>query len=56
LLDGLKVWLAKDRRRHIKVRVGKQVLELADASPDQQQQLVTAFVAAIEADPGGRNS
>jgi hypothetical protein len=48
LLDVLKGWLAKDRRRHVKIRVGKQVLELADAAPEEQRQLVAAFVAAVE--------
>jgi hypothetical protein len=50
LLSVIRGWLAKDRRRHVKVRVGNRVLEVADASPEEQRQLVTAFVAAIESD------
>ena len=58
LLSVLKGWLARDRRRHVRIRVGKQVLELelADASSEEQSRLVGALVAAIEQGAEGRRS
>jgi hypothetical protein len=56
LLRAMSGWLGKDRRRHVKVRMGQRVLELADATPQEQQRLVEAFIAATEPRSEGRTT
>jgi hypothetical protein len=41
----LRSWLSRDRGRSAKLQLGDDVIELSDASPEQQEQMIAAFLA-----------
>jgi hypothetical protein len=45
VVDTVRAWLSRDRGRSARLQLGDDVLELSDASPEQQEQLISAFLA-----------
>jgi hypothetical protein len=45
VVETIRAWLSRDRGRSARLQLGDDVLELSDASPEQQEQLVAAFLA-----------
>jgi hypothetical protein len=51
LVGVLSGWIRRDRGRRITVKIGDRSIELSDATLDQEQQLIDAFVKAGQAEP-----
>ncbi|MFI9646027.1 hypothetical protein ACIHAA_06980 [Streptomyces sp. NPDC052040] len=49
----VETWMQNRPVRTVKVDVGGRTLELGHASPREQQQLVEAFLSAVQSDQGG---
>jgi hypothetical protein len=45
VVQTIRSWLSRDRGRSVKLQLGDDVIELSDASSEQQEQLISAFVA-----------
>jgi hypothetical protein len=45
VVETIRAWLSRDRGRSARLQLGDDVLELSDASPEQQKQLIAAFLA-----------
>ncbi|HEX8073365.1 MAG TPA: hypothetical protein VF545_00145 [Thermoleophilaceae bacterium] len=45
VLATLRSWLSRDGGRSAKLQLGDDVLELSNATPDQQDQMIAAFLA-----------
>src|SRR3954464_15994430 len=43
--ETIRAWLSRDRGRRARLQLGDDVLELSDASREQQERLVAAFLA-----------
>jgi uncharacterized protein YjiS (DUF1127 family) len=45
VVQTIRAWLSRDRGRRARLQLGDDVLELSDASREQQERLVAAFLA-----------
>jgi hypothetical protein len=45
VVQTIRGWISRDRGRSARLQLGDDVLELSDASPEQQEKLVAAFLA-----------
>jgi hypothetical protein len=50
LCQFARAWIARDRRRHVTIKNGERSLEITDADPAQQRQLIDAFLRAQPTD------
>jgi hypothetical protein len=45
VVQTVRAWISRDRGRSARLQLGDDVLELSDASPEQQEKLIAAFLA-----------
>ncbi|UQS23621.1 hypothetical protein L1857_12685 [Amycolatopsis thermalba] len=50
LTQIVRGWITRGRGRRVSITIDDHVLELSDAEPAQQQQLVDAFITAVRQD------